>query len=149
MANKINILLVEDSRSAIELAQHAFTLNDYSGNLAVARDGEEALDLILNRNGSSDDQTAAPDLILLDLKMPKVGGLEVLEQIRANEHLRSTLVVVLTASADRHDVKQAYDLGANSYLVKPVDFDEFVAMIGQVIDYWCKLNQQPAVSAMA
>ena len=146
MAHSPYSLLVEDSRSAIELAQQAFLINGYSGHIEVKCDGKEALDFLFQRNGPAEDLVAGPpSLILLDLKMPKVGGLEVLEQIRSDPNLKSALVVILTASAGRHDVKQAYDSGANSYLVKPVDFEEFVAMIGQVVDYWCKLNELPAV----
>ena len=137
---------MEDNPSAVELAQHAFAINDYTGRIDVCRDGEQALDFLLCRNGKSDrDPNDHASLILLDLKMPKVDGFEVLEQVRANPRYRSTPVVVLTASSNYLDINRAYKLGANSYLVKPVDFDQFVKLIGQVTDYWCKLNQAPPI----
>jgi two-component system, response regulator len=138
-----DILLVEDNPTDLELALHALRKHDLAHRVAVARDGVEALDMIF---GACDEQGSGawlPRLILLDLKLPKMDGLEVLQRIKSDPVARAIPVVVLTTSLEAHDVARSYRLGANSYIVKPVEFAQFVEVMGQVGMYWLKLNQPP------
>jgi CheY-like chemotaxis protein len=124
----------------VDLTRRAFAKRNIVNPLEVARDGEEALAWF---------QQLAPDsplpvVVLLDLKLPRVSGLEVLRQIKAHERFARVPVVVLTTSREDGDVKSAYDLGANSYIVKPVEFEKFIDVAAQIDLYWCVLNQRPA-----
>jgi two-component system response regulator len=132
------ILLIEDNPSDVKLTQRALTKNDHLGcRLIVTRDGQEALDLLFGND------PLLPDLILLDLKLPKVDGLRVLERIRTVERTRMVPVVILTTSREEQDRKSAYTLGVNSYIVKPIDFNNFVETINQIGSYWMDLNEPP------
>jgi CheY-like chemotaxis protein len=134
------IFLVEDNPMDVDLALRAFKKRRLLNRIEVARDGEEALAWIPRWEAGE----SLPAVILLDLKLPRVDGLEVLRQIKANIKLRGVPIVVLTTSADNQDVKKAYELGANSYIVKPVDFDKFVEVASQIEVYWTVLNSRPS-----
>lgn len=133
------VLLVEDDPDDVFFLQEAFKAADWEGSLRVARDGEEALARL---NGES-----LPDLMLLDLKLPRVSGLEVLERCRKDARLRTIPIVVLTSSQSNEDIARAYALGANSYLVKPIDAAEQKAMVKALIAYWLGLNKVPEAPA--
>jgi len=138
----IEILLVEDNPDDAELTLHALRERKLANRIRVARDGIEALDVLFG-NLASGTKACVPRLILLDLKMPKLSGLEVLERIRADPRTASLPVVVLSSSREDRDIEQAYRLGANSYIVKPVEFETFVKAVGEVGLYWMVLNQWP------
>jgi len=133
------ILLVEDNPMDVDLTRRAFARRRVFNPLEVVRDGEEALQLIA-RWESGDPM---PVVILLDLKLPKVDGLEVLRRLKTEPHCRSIPVIVLTSSSEDRDIQTAYDLGANSYIVKPVDFDKFLDVAAQINLYWNVLNIPP------
>lgn len=130
------ILLIEDNPMDVDLTRRAFIRHNLSNPLQVARDGQEALDLIEKWKAGE----SMPVVILLDLKLPKVSGLEVLRVIRAHPDFRTIAVVILTSSAEDRDIHEAYSLGANSYIVKPVDFDKFIEVARQIELYWTVLN---------
>ncbi len=136
------ILLVEDSEDDIVLTQRALQKNHIANHLMIARDGEEALD-ILFRRGDSAHIEEHPLLVLLDLKLPKIDGLQVLAEVRSNPSTRRLPVVMLTTSTEQRDVAAGYDKGVNSYIRKPVSFEQFVAAVGQVGVYWLMLNEPP------
>ena len=143
-ANEIEILLVEDSAEDRELTVRALRKQRLANHIHEARDGAEALDYLFARGAHAGrNPTLMPKIVLLDLKLPKISGLEVLRQIRENERTRLLTVVVLTSSREEPDIKRAYELGANSYLVKPVGFDEFVKAVSDAGAYWLLLNQAP------
>ena len=133
------VLLVEDSPIDVDLTKRAFARRKLTNPIEVARDGEEALAYIPRWKAGE----ATPLLILLDLKLPRVSGLEVLAQWKAQAVSRAIPVVVLTSSAEDKDIQAAYDLGANSYIVKPVDFAKFLDVAAQIELYWCALNEPP------
>jgi two-component system, response regulator len=135
----VEILLVEDDPNDLELAMHAFRECGVGDRIAVARDGQEALDYLLGGHGR--ERGAPPRVVLLDLKLPKVDGLEVLRKIRSDPASRRIPVVILTNSRERSDMVQSYDLCVNSYIAKPVDFDEFVATVRTLGRYWLALNE--------
>jgi two-component system, response regulator len=138
----VEILLVEDNPNDVELALRAFKKNKLVNRVQVARDGEEALDFLFCKGDyAGRDFNHVPKLILLDLKLPKIDGIEVLRQVKANEHTRNIPVVVLTTSREERDVLETYRLGVNSYILKPVDFDQFVDSVRQIGFYWMLLNQ--------
>lgn len=137
MAEKHTILLVEDNADDEKLTLRAMRLSQMQGQIVVARDGAEALDILFSETGK------LPYLVVLDLKLPKVSGLEVLQRLRADERTRSLPVVVLTSSDEERDISESYSLGANSYVRKPVDFDEFLGAVQQLGGYWMKINQPP------
>ena len=140
------ILLVEDNPDDIELARRAFEKGRIANHMAVASDGQDALDYLFVAGRYSDrDPSVMPDVVLLDLKLPKMDGIEVLRQIRANERTRNLPVVILTTSKEQRDVAGCYELGANSYVRKPVDFVQFVEAVRQLGLYWLVLNEPPAV----
>jgi CheY-like chemotaxis protein len=143
MTNHINvnrpILLVEDNLIDVDLTKRAFARRHLANPIVVARDGEEALTYL---HGWEAGQTL-PVVILLDLKLPKVDGLEVLRQIKKHPDFCMIPVVVLTTSTEDSDIKTAYQLGVNSYIVKPVDFDKFLEVAGQIELYWLVLNMPP------
>ncbi|MDQ3269137.1 MAG: response regulator [Pseudomonadota bacterium] len=136
------ILLVEDNPDDVELTRLAFEESKIGNKLVVVTDGAAALDYLFARGKYSDrDPTHLPSIVLLDLNLPKVDGREVLQAIRANEATRTLPVVVLTTSAEPFDVEASYALGVNSYIQKPVDFEQFVWAVKQVGLYWLVLNQ--------
>lgn len=139
--NNKPILLVEDNPDDEALALRAFQKSNMSNEIVVARDGEEALDYLFNDNQS--DEWEMPAVVLLDLKLPKIDGLEVLRRIRDNPETKRLPVVILTSSKHEEDLIEGYNLGANSYVRKPVDFNEFVSAVGQLGMYWLLLNELP------
>jgi CheY-like chemotaxis protein len=143
MKHKI-ILLVEDNPSDIGLTRRALSKSHIANVLVVAEDGQEALDyLFASGKYAGRDLSDIPALVLLDLKLPGVDGLEVLRRIRADERTRRLPVVILTTSKEEQDVAQSYDLGANSYIRKPVDFKQFVESVEHLGLYWLVLNEPP------
>ena len=142
------ILLVEDNPDDVELTRIAFEEAKVANLLRVVGDGAEALDYLFARGKHADrDPAGLPSLVLLDLNLPKVDGREVLQAIRANEATRTLPVVVLTTSAEPFDVDATYALGVNSYIRKPVDFEQFVWAVKQVGLYWLVLNETPDAAA--
>jgi len=142
--NTKTILLVEDNPSDIELTKRALTKANIDSKLVVAEDGQEALDYLLGIGiYAGKDPLSSLALILLDLKLPKVNGLEVLKWIRANERTKRLPVVILTSSSEAKDIIAGYDLGANSYIQKPVDFLQFAEAIKILGIYWLVLNELP------
>jgi two-component system response regulator len=140
----VEILLVEDNPNDVELTLHAFERHKLANVIHVARDGEEALEYLTGiGNGLNGSGNQRPKVVLLDLKLPKVDGIEVLRAIRSNEELRTLPVVVLTSSREERDLVETYDLGVNSYLVKPIDFDKFVDTVQTLGLYWVLLNEPP------
>lgn len=138
------ILLVEDNPDDVELTVRAFRKNKIANNMIVARDGVEALDYLFGRGAHAGRNTAeTPRLILLDLKMPRMDGLHVLENLRADERTRLTPVVILTSSKEENDLVRSYKYGANSYVRKPVDFNEFLEAVRQIGLYWLLINEYP------
>lgn len=140
------ILLVEDNPSDVELTRRALVRKQISNEMLVARDGEEALGMLLGRPGCQ-DQRAQPAVILLDLNLPKVTGLEVLRRLRAEPATRYIPVVVLTTSNEERDISASYALGANSYIRKSIDFMAFADTIAQLGRYWLTINEPPPVYA--
>jgi CheY-like chemotaxis protein len=139
------ILLVDDDANDEELARVALERAQIPHRLAIARDGVEALDWLFRREGFATREDTQPQLILLDLKLPRVNGLEVLEQIRRDERTRILPVVVFTSSAEERDLAESYRRGANAYIRKPVDFREYKDMIVDVGSFWIRRNQTPVV----
>lgn len=137
------ILLVEDNPSDIGLTQRALAKSHIANELVVAEDGQEALDYLFGDGATGQGVAQLPTLVLLDLKLPRVDGLEVLRRIRADERTRRLPVVVLTTSQEAPDVAASYDLGVNSYIRKPVDFNQFAQAIQQLGLYWLVLNETP------
>ena len=138
------ILLVEDNPDDEALTLHALKKNNILNEVVVAHDGVEALDYLFSKGGhSSRDQSVMPEVILLDLKLPKVDGLEVLRQVRSDERTRLLPVVILTSSKEERDMIESYSLGANSYIRKPVDFIQFGDAVQQLGLYWLVLNVAP------
>lgn len=138
------ILLVEDNPSDIALTQRALTKSHISNEMVVAEDGQEALDYLFGTGQyTGRDVNELPALILLDLKLPRVDGLEVLRQARADPRTRRLPIVILTTSSEEQDVAQSYDLGANSYIRKPVDFIQFANAVEHLGLYWLVINEQP------
>lgn len=133
------ILLVEDNPADLDLTRRAFARRHLLNPLLVARDGQEALDFIPRWEAGE----ALPLVVLLDLKLPKVHGLEVLRAYKSHPVSQSVPMVVLTTSEEDADVAEAYRLGANSYILKPVDFEKFMVVAGHIELYWCALNQPP------
>jgi CheY-like chemotaxis protein len=142
MSPPVDILLVEDNAHDIELTLHALKHNGVAEKIRVVRDGEEALDFIFAKDAYADRKDEpCPRLILLDLKLPKVSGLEVLKALKEDLHTRVIPVVILSASREEQDVLLSYQLGVNSYIVKPVDFEKFSEVIRQLGLYWLMLNE--------
>ena len=143
MAELKPILLVEDSPKDVELALVALAKSHLANEVIVARDGEEALDYLFCRGAFANRPRGSPAVVLLDLKLPKVDGLQVLEQIKSDPEIRQVPVVMLTSSREEQDLLRSYKLGVNAYVVKPVDFKEFVAAIGDLGVFWAVLNEPP------
>lgn len=144
MNTEIEILLVEDNPNDAELTIRALKKNNLANKLLHVKDGEEALECIFGTGQFADrnsDQT--PKVILLDLKMPKIGGIEVLQKIKADERTKKIPVVILTSSKEDPDIQKCYELGVNSYIVKPVQFNEFIKAVSQIGLYWMVINQPP------
>jgi two-component system response regulator len=143
MSDKV-ILLVEDNPDDEALTLRALRKNNIMNEVLVARDGAEALDYLFAMNKYAGRDIAEwPSVVLLDLKLPKVSGLEVLRKIRSDERMRSMAVVILTSSKEEQDVAESYNLGVNSYVRKPVDFAKFVEAVKQIGLYWLLLNEPP------
>ena len=143
MKNKI-ILLVEDNPSDVGLTQRALAKSHIANELVVAEDGQDALDyLFAAGNYTGRDVKETPAVVLLDLKLPRVDGLEVLRRVRSDERTKRIPVVILTTSKEEQDVAQSYDLGANSYIRKPVDFKQFVESVERLGLYWLVMNEPP------
>lgn len=141
----IEILLVEDNPDDLDLTLRALSKARLSNSIHVARDGEQALDFIYRRNEyAAGGGPANPKVILLDLKLPKIDGLEVLRTLKSDAATRTIPVVVLTSSKEQRDIVESYNLGVNSYIVKPVDFEHFVDAVQNLGLYWLLLNQPPA-----
>ena len=137
------ILLVEDNPHDVELTLRAFRKSKVLNEIVVVRDGVEALDYLFSTGAfTGRDPNASPEVVLLDLKLPKVDGLEVLRRMRADERTRRTPVVVLTSSGEERDILTSYNLGANSFVRKPVDFNQFLEAAQQLGLYWLVLNQR-------
>jgi two-component system, response regulator len=142
--NGVEILLVEDNENDEMLALHAFKRQNIVNNVHVVRDGAEALEYIFCTGAYADRTIENPRLILLDLKLPLIDGTEVLRQIRSDPRTRFIPVVVLTSSSEERDIVETYRLGINSYIVKPVDFEQFNEVTKHLGYYWLILNRQPA-----
>ncbi len=149
MATDRPILLVEDNPDDEALTLRAFNKNRIGNSVVVARDGVEALDYLFgNGHHTGRDLSIMPAVVLLDLKLPRIDGLEVLRRIRANERTSLLPVVILTTSKEQQDIYEGYNLGANSYIRKPVDFEKFIQAVGQLGLYWLALNE-PVENALA
>ncbi len=143
MINVGRILMVEDDPNDVELTLTALGEYNLANEVVVTRDGEEALDYLHCRGAFAERTSDNPAVMLLDLKLPKVDGLEVLQQVRADEKLKMIPVVVLTSSHEERDMVASYELGVNAYVVKPVDFHEFVNAIKELGVFWAVINQPP------
>jgi two-component system response regulator len=144
-ADPIEILLVEDNPNDEELTLYALKKNNITNHIQVVHDGAEALEYLFCTGTYENRQiNDPPKVVLLDLKLPKVDGLEVLEQIKADERTRTIPVVVLTSSQEERDIVESYQLGVNSYIVKPVDFEQFIDAVHQLGLYWVLLNKTPS-----
>ncbi len=141
----VEILLVEDNPHDVELTLRALKKHNLANNVLVAKDGAEALDFVFGTGAYAKRSVAkSPKLILLDLKLPKVDGLEVLRKIKSDERTKVVPVVVLTSSSEERDIVESYKLGVNSYMVKPVDFDQFVDCVSEMGLYWLVCNEPPS-----
>jgi two-component system response regulator len=141
---ELDILLVEDNQDDMDLALHALQRGKVANRIFVVRDGEEALDFLFCRGTYAERSfDHPPKLVLLDLKLPKVNGMEVLKQVKNDSRTRTIPVVMMTSSKEERDLVESYDLGANSYIQKPVDFDQFRETVKTVGLYWLVINQPP------
>lgn len=140
------ILLVEDNPDDLELALLALQANDMENEVVVARDGQEALDFLLTYRGPCENR---PEVVLLDLKLPLIDGFEVLRQLRANKATRFLPVVILSSSREESDLVACYELGANSYIQKSLDFSRFTESVRQIGQYWLGLNEAPCTCLRA
>jgi CheY-like chemotaxis protein len=148
MAEEVEVLLVDDNDADVELTVRALRRHRLAGTIHVAPDGEAALDFLFCRGAHAGRSfTSPPRVVLLDLKMPKVDGIEVLRAIRGDPRTRAIPVAILTSSKEQRDVVEGYRLGVNAYVQKPVDFDEFRHVIEQLGTFWLVLNQPPPSGA--
>lgn len=144
MNGTVEILLVEDNPADVELTLHALRKNKLVNNIHVVHDGEEALDFLFCRGEyAGRNNEKLPKLVLLDLKLPKVDGIEVLRQVKGDPRTKMIPVVILTSSREERDVVNGYALGVNSYIQKPVDFDQFRDVVKQIGLYWAVVNEPP------
>lgn len=139
----IDILLVEDSPHEAELTLRALRKSEHPASVFVVTDGAQALDFLFARGDYAHRKEEPPRLVLLDLKIPKVHGLEVLRQIKANDETKTIPVVILTSSQEDRDITDSYKFGVNSYTVKPMDFDKFAQCVSKVGEYWLRCNRLP------
>lgn len=146
--DEVEILLVEDNPSDVELALIALRKSRLANAIQIARDGAEALDFLFCRGAHANRDFFAPKVVLLDLKLPKLDGLEVLKAIRNDERTKLIPVVVMTSSKEQRDVVDSYKLGVNSYIQKPVDFEQFQETVRQLGLYWLVVNQTPAPESL-
>jgi two-component system, response regulator len=146
MISQVEVLLVEDNPHDAEMTIRSLKKVNLANNLVHVKDGEEALDFIFAQGKFADrDIVNGPKVILLDIKMPKVDGIEVLRRLKANEVTRCIPVVIMTSSKEEQDIISSYELGVNSYVVKPVDFEGFAKAVSQLGMYWLLTNQPPLV----
>lgn len=143
MAQPRTILLAEDDPHGVELTLAALKLHGLDRNVQVVEDGEEALEFMQRRGRYADRIPGNPAVILLDLKMPKVDGLEVLREVKSHSETSSTPVVVMTSSTERSDVEKSYKLGTNAFVVKPIGVSDFVKTLGSIACFWSQLNEPP------
>jgi CheY-like chemotaxis protein len=143
MASLKRILLAEDNERDVELTLAALDEHNLANEVVSARDGAEALDYLYNRGKFAGHANGLPVVVLLDLKMPKVDGLEVLRQMRSDDSLKRIPVVMVTSSREEQDLVRSYQLGVNAYVVKPVDFQKFVESVKQIGFFWAILNEPP------
>lgn len=144
--NFVEILVVEDSPHDLELTMRALRRNRVANHIEVVRDGEEAVQFLFREGPYADRCSGNPKLVLLDLKLPKIDGLDVLRRIRSSSETRGIPVVILTSSREERDLIESYQLQVNSYVVKPVEFDKFTSAIAEIGFYWLLLNQQPTIT---
>lgn len=137
------ILLVEDNPQDVELTLEALSEHNLANNVIVVKDGVEALEYLNYEGGFKDRKKGKPVVMLLDIKMPRMDGIEVLETIRADERFKMLPVVMLTSSREEPDLKRCYELGVNAYVVKPVNFSDFLDAVKQIGFFWAMLNEQP------
>jgi CheY-like chemotaxis protein len=143
--SRVEILLVEDTPTDAELCIHSLKKHNLTNQLVWVKDGAEALDFLFARGAyGTRGQDDHPKVVLLDLRLPKVDGLEVLRQVKADERLRAIPIVVLTSSKEDRDVAESYKLGANSFVSKPVEFDEFAEAVAKLGLYWVLINKPPS-----
>src|SRR6202165_1476433 len=141
---KLDILLVEDNQDDVDLALHALKQGKVANNIVIARDGEEALDFLFCRGAFAQRSfDHPPKLVLLDLKLPKVDGMQVLKQLKDDSRTKTIPVVIMTSSREERDLVEGYNLGVNSYIQKPVDFDQFRTTVRTLGLYWLMVNQSP------
>ena len=144
MTNRLEILLVEDNVDDVELAVHALREEKLANDITVARDGEEALDFVFCRGSHANRSFENPPrLILLDLKLPKVDGLDVLRAIKSDPRTKAIPVVIMTSSGEERDLVESYKLGVNAYVQKPVDFEQFRGVVKELGLFWLVINQVP------
>jgi len=147
MEKMVNILLVEDNKMDIALTLDAFREARLVNKIHVSHNGEEALQYLLGEGKYSDRNSfPLPSIVLLDLKMPGISGLDVLRKVKSTAEIKRLPVIILTSSKEEGDRAMSYDLGANSYLVKPVSFDGFIEVVIKVTDYWISLNVEPPIN---
>lgn len=145
--NGVEILLIEDNSNDQELTMRALKKRNIANKVQIVNDGEEALEYLFGEGKyAGRDVSAIPKVVLLDLKLPKVSGLDVLKRIKSDPHTKTIPVVVLTSSMEERDRLQSYELGVNSYIVKPVDFDKFVEAVSELGFYWLLLNEPPVLA---
>ncbi len=143
--HKAEIIIVEDNPNDAELIMRVFKKHSLADKFVVLKDGAEAMNFLFEQQGlASTPHDVIPKVILLDLKLPKIDGIEVLRRLKSDEKTRSTPVVVLTSSTEPRDLKDAYSLGVNSYIAKPIKFDEFTKAVSELGTYWLLLNKLPA-----
>lgn len=135
------ILLVEDNPDDVELTMLAFKKNNFANEIKVVEDGQEAIDFLFGEHTDGVEKKGLPELILLDLKLPKINGHEVLKEIKSRDKTKRIPVVILTSSQEQEDIIKGYDLGANSYVRKPVDYQDFVNVVNNMGIYWLAINK--------
>jgi len=140
----MNVLLVEDNPGDVRLAEEALRESGYAGRLSVARDGVEAVDFLTHAGIFANAER--PDIILLDLNLPRMSGREVLERVKESESLRTIPIIILTTSEAEHDIMNAYSAHANCFVTKPVDLDQFMGVLRSVMEFWCNVVKLPPMT---
>lgn len=143
MSKKQYILLVEDNDDDIELTKLAFQENKFANSIKIIKDGEQALNFLLRKGNNELEEIGRPVFILLDINLPKVNGMDILMHLKKDNYIKHVPVIMLTTSRQDEDIVKSYDLGANSYVRKPVDYQEFVSVINNLGIYWLAINQIP------